>query len=93
MKVIDYTKAVTQHFLEKSFKKLYIFFSRKTQKLVFSECCVLVFYVSLCCSVCWFLYGTFCHGALKVVIHVEIPKAAPKSPFVIFKIRDDIEMK
>ena len=43
--------------------------------------------------VCLFLYGPSCHGALKVVIHVEIPKAAPKSPFVIFKIRDDIEMK
>jgi len=28
-------------------------------------CCVLVFYVFLCCSVCWFLYGPFCHGALK----------------------------
>jgi len=26
--------------------------------------CVFVFYVFLCCSVCWFLYGPFCHGAL-----------------------------
>ena len=28
-------------------------------------CCVLVFNVSLCCSVCWFLCRPFCHGALK----------------------------
>ena len=25
------------------------------------------------------------HYSVKVVIHVEMPKAAPKSPFVIFK--------
>ena len=31
-------------------------------------CCVLVFYVFLCCSVCWFLYGPFCQGALKLDI-------------------------
>jgi len=31
-------------------------------------CCALVFYVFLCCSVCWFLYGPFCHGALKLNI-------------------------
>ena len=28
-------------------------------------CCVFVFYVFLCCSVCWFLYGPFYHDALK----------------------------
>jgi len=28
----------------------------------------LVFYVFLCCSVCWFLYGQFCHGTLKLDI-------------------------
>jgi len=31
-------------------------------------CCVLVFYVFLCCSVCWFLYRPFCHCALKLDI-------------------------
>ena len=30
--------------------------------------CVLVFCVFLCCSVCWFLYGPFYHGALKLDI-------------------------
>jgi len=30
---------------------------------------------------------------IKVVRHIEMPKAAPKSPFVITKTRDDIEMK
>ena len=25
-------------------------------------------HVFLCCSVCWFLYGPFCHGALKLDI-------------------------
>ena len=29
-------------------------------------CCVFVFYVVLCCSVCLFLYLPFCHGALKL---------------------------
>jgi len=34
-------------------------FKAKTQKNIFSlnVCCVLVFCVSMCCSVCWFLYG------------------------------------
>jgi len=32
------------------------------------SCCVLVLCVLLCCSVCWFLYGPFCHGAYKVDI-------------------------
>ena len=27
-----------------------------------------VFYVFLCCSVCWFLYGPFCHGVLTLDI-------------------------
>jgi len=31
-------------------------------------CCVLVFYVFLCCSVNWFLYAPFGHGALKLGI-------------------------
>ena len=44
MKVIDRTKAVTQHFLENSFKKLSIKKKikkrkiRKTQKYMFSKC-------------------------------------------------------
>jgi len=44
MKVIDRTKAVTQHFLETSFKKLSIKKKiknekfRKTQKYMFSKC-------------------------------------------------------
>ena len=28
----------------------------------------MVFYVFLCCSVCWILNGQFCHGALKLAI-------------------------
>jgi len=31
-------------------------------------CCVMVFYLFLCGSVGWFLYGPFCHGALKLDI-------------------------
>jgi len=31
------------------------------------------------------LYTWYCFVQVKVVIHVEMPKAAPKSPFVIFK--------
>jgi len=73
MKVIDRTKAVTQHFLENSFKKLYIKnvrTIRKTQKVGFFSKCIrmMVFYVFLCRSVCWFVYGPFCHGALKLDI-------------------------
>ena len=30
--------------------------------------CVMVFYVFFCRSMCWFLYGPFCHGALKLDI-------------------------
>ena len=29
-------------------------------------CCILVICVFLCCSVCLFLYGPVCHGALKL---------------------------
>jgi len=32
------------------------------------KCCVMVFYVCLCRSVCWFLYGPCCHCALKLDI-------------------------
>ena len=32
-------------------------------------CCLLVFYVLLCCSMCLFLYGLFCHGALKLDLY------------------------
>jgi len=40
--------------------------TEKHKKIVFlNVCCVMVFYVFLCRSVCWFLYGPFCHGALK----------------------------
>jgi len=42
-----------------------------------------------CCTI----WGKSNKSYIKVVIHVEMPKAAPKSPFVIFKSRDDIEMK
>jgi len=38
---------------------------KKTQKKFFlNACCVLVICVFLCCSVCLFLYGPICHGAL-----------------------------
>jgi len=37
-------------------------------KVFLNVCCVMVFYVFLCRSVCWFLYGLFCHGALKLDI-------------------------
>jgi len=41
---------------------------KNTKKFFLNVCCVFVFYVFLCCSVCWFLYGPFCHGALKLKI-------------------------
>jgi len=31
-----------------------------------------MFYVFLCCSVCWSLYGPFCHAALKIDISLNI---------------------
>jgi len=36
--------------------------------LLLNVCCILVFYVFLCCSVCLLLYRPFCHGALKLDI-------------------------
>jgi len=59
MKVIDRIKAETQHFLEKSFKKLEIKKKRKEEKSekhqkfggFLNVCCVLVFFECLCCSV------------------------------------------
>jgi len=72
MKVIDRTKAVTQHFLENSFKKLSIkkkenkkWKIRKTQKYVFSKCLLRHDVVRVFVSSLVFLYGQFCHGALK----------------------------
>jgi len=69
------TKAVTQHFLEKSFKKLQMKNKRKlemswkthTRNVFFSECLLPlgVLPVFLCCSVCLFLYESFWDGALK----------------------------
>ena len=55
-------------------KVLCICWVRKTQTVVYSECCVLVFCVFLCRSVCLFLYGLFCHGTLKfnTCLHVYI---------------------
>jgi len=62
MKVIDRTKAVTQHFLENSFKKLSIKKkiekekSEKTQQYSFSKCLlrhdVVSVFVSFCVSWC-----------------------------------------
>jgi len=37
-------------------------------KVFLNICCVMVFYMYLCRSVCWFSYGPFCHGALKLDI-------------------------
>jgi len=73
VKVNDRTKAVTQHFLEKSFKKLLIKKSNKktlkTQKIVYSGCLLRLGILRvLYCSVCWSLYGPFCHGILKLDI-------------------------
>jgi len=72
MEVIDRTKAVTQHFLENSFKKLSIKKkiknekSEKHKKYMFSKCLlrhdVVRVFVS---SLVLFLYGPFFHGALK----------------------------
>jgi len=43
--------------------------NRKTHERFFlNVCCVFEFYIFLCCSVCWFLYGPFCQGALKLKI-------------------------
>ena len=69
MKVIDRTKAVTQHFLENSFKKLSIKKNkkikiRKTQKYSLSKCLLRHDVVRVLCR-SLFVYGPFCHGALK----------------------------
>ena len=37
------------------------------KQLLLNGCCVIVFYVFLCRSVCWLLYGPFCHGALTKI--------------------------
>jgi len=42
------------------------------KKFILNVCCVLVFCVFLCCSVCLFLCGPFCHGALLKTWHVYI---------------------
>jgi len=45
------------------------FLIRKTPKqngFFLNVCCVLVFCVFLCCSVCLFVYEAFCHTALKL---------------------------
>ena len=71
MEDIDRPKAVTQHFLGKSFRKSkvkkIIEKSEKHKEVFFSEC-LLRFgvHVILCCPVCLFLYGPLCHGALKL---------------------------
>jgi len=45
--------------------------SEKQKSVFLNACCAFVFYVFLCCSVCWFLYKTFCHGALKLDISTK----------------------
>jgi len=37
----------------------------KHKHSVFSKCLLRHGVLCLCCSVCWFLYGPFCHVALK----------------------------
>jgi len=46
----------------------FLVFKLRRKKSLLNVCCVMVFYVFLCRSVCWFLYGPFCHGALKLDI-------------------------
>jgi len=69
MKVIDRTKAVTQVFLENSFKKLYIKKKikkiRKTQKYRFF---FLMYVASWCCTCfCVVLWVSFCTGNFVMV--------------------------
>jgi len=66
--IIDRTKAVTQHFLKKSFKKK----NRNTEKIVcfsFFKCLlrfdVLRVFVLFCVLI---LYGSFCHNVLNLDI-------------------------
>ena len=46
----------------------FFFKSEKHKNSFFNVCCVLAFYVCLCCSVCWFLCVPFCQGSLKLDI-------------------------
>jgi len=60
-------------FIEKNLKKKKKIKRRKipqTQKIVFFLKCMWRHGILrvLCRSVCWFLYGPFCHGALKLDI-------------------------
>jgi len=58
-------------FLQKSGIACRISKQKKFNKMCFffiNVCCVLVFYVFLCCSVCWIWYQSFCHVALKLDI-------------------------
>ena len=41
------------------------YFVHTTNSFLVNVCCFLVFDVFFCCFMCWFLYGQFCHGALK----------------------------
>ena len=43
-------------------KRRLLLFTKNTRNV----CCVLVFYVFCCYSVCWFLDEPFCHGALEL---------------------------
>jgi len=58
----------------------------KMHKKVFflNVCCVFMFYVFLCCSVCWFLYGPFCHGALKLDISTLFTTFFSKHFFILY---------
>ena len=46
---------------------------RKTHKKKFflNVWCVVGLYMFLCYSVCWFLYGPFCHGFLKLLTSLQ----------------------
>ena len=48
-----------------------------------------VLYVFLCRSVCWFLYGPFCHGALKLDIYIvyNILSLNISSIYIIYSIK------
>ena len=69
---IDHTKAVIQHFLEKSFKQLKIENKdknrkiRKTQKNSYFLMSVASLYTPCVVMFCVFLYGPICHGAHKL---------------------------
>ena len=65
-----YYVQLTNDVAKNDVKRVKIYGIWKTQKysLFLNVCCEMVLYVFLCCSVCWFLYGPFCHGALKLDI-------------------------